>query len=78
MGLDKIMIQGDEGEEGMDTVYAVFEGTKILQKSFSKQTCIGYRNSFPEDRRRKMLMAYKIIAGEYQQSHWTFYKEEEE
>ena len=54
----------------MKKIYAVFEGNKILKMSENKQECIDYRNSFPEEERRGMLI-FKIIAGkkEYQQSH---------
>jgi hypothetical protein len=55
-------------------VYAVFEGSKILKMSENKQECIDFRNSFPEEEKKGMLIAFKIIAGEkeYQQSHWQF------
>jgi len=58
----------------MEKVYAVFEGQRILKMSRSKQECIDYRNSFPEEIKRKMFLAEKIIRGakEHEQSHWMF------
>ena len=46
----------------MKKIYAVFEGNKILKMSENKQECIDFRNSFPEEERRGMLI-FKIIAG---------------
>ena len=47
--------------------------------SENKQECINYRNSFPPDVRKNMLLSEKFIAGEkeYQQSHWMFEQNEE-
>jgi hypothetical protein len=61
---------------GLKKIYAVFEGSKILKMSEDKQECINYRNSFPEEERKGMVIAEKIIAGEkeYQQSHWIWLK----
>jgi hypothetical protein len=58
----------------MEKIYAIFEGNKILLMSRNKQELIDYRNSFPEDERKNMFIAEKIVAGsnEYQQSHWMF------
>ena len=58
----------------MKKIFAVFEGNQILKMSYSKQECIDYRNSFSEEERKKMFIAFKIIRGEkeYQQSHWQF------
>ena len=58
----------------MKKLYAVFEGDKILKMSENKQECIDFRNSFPEEIKRNLLLAEKIIAGagEHQQSHWQF------
>jgi len=55
-------------------IYAVFEGNKILKMSENKQECIDFRNSFSEEERKGMFIAFKIIVGEkeYQQSHWQF------
>ena len=63
----------------MKKIYAVFEGSKIIKMSENEQECINYRNSFPPDVRKNMLLSEKFIAGEkeYQQSHWMFEQNEE-
>lgn len=61
----------------MEKIYAIFEGNRILRMSKNKAELIEYRNSFPENERKKLLMAEKMIAGprEHQQSHWNFDRE---
>jgi len=55
-------------------IYVISEGSKILRMSKDKGELIKYRQPFPEEERRKMLLAEKIIAGpkEHQQNHWMF------
>lgn len=58
----------------MKKIYAIFEGNRILRMSESKDKLIKYRNTFPEEIRRNLILAEKIVSGvkEYQQSHWMF------
>ena len=55
-------------------IYAVFEGDRILRMSRNKDELVEYRNSFPENERNKMFIAFKIVSGpkECQQSHFMF------
>lgn len=62
-----------------EKIYAIFEGTKILKMSKNKAELVEYRNSFPEEERRRMFLAEKFVGGpkEYQQSHWMFEEEKQ-
>ncbi|MBN2120690.1 MAG: hypothetical protein JW734_06515 [Candidatus Omnitrophica bacterium] len=61
----------------MEKIYAVFEGKEIWRISENKNELIRYRDSFPEDRRKNMVLAEKTIGGPRGNSkgHWKVDKE---
>lgn len=65
----------------MKKQYCIFEGDKIIKMSESKKELIDFRNSFPEEIKRTLLLAERIISGEkeweWQKGFWEFFKEEE-
>lgn len=60
--------------ERMKKIYAIFEGDKIIRMSENKDELVDYRNSFPDEVRKRMFLAERFIKGrrEHQQSHWMF------
>ena len=56
----------------MKKIYAVFEGNRILRMSENKNELVEYYLSFPEEERKGMFLAEKIVRGskEWEQSHW--------
>jgi hypothetical protein len=62
----------------MKKQYCIFEGNKIIKMSESKQELIDFRNSFPEEVKRTLLLAERIVGGEaeWQKGFWQFDKEE--
>jgi hypothetical protein len=57
----------------MKKIYAVFEGTKIVRMSINKKELVKYIQSFPEQERRKFVLAERFVRSpkERQQSQWT-------
>jgi len=62
----------------MKKQYCIFEGDKIIKMSESKQELIDFRNSFPEEVKRTLLLAERIVGGtaEWQKGFWEFDREE--
>lgn len=67
----------------MKKQYAIFEENKYMQfkvikMSNNKKELIDFRNSFPEEVKRTLLLAERIVGGtaEWQQGFWQFNKEE--
>jgi hypothetical protein len=60
----------------MQKQYAIFEGNKIIKMSRDKQELIDFRNSFPEEIKRNLLLAERIVSGEeeWKQGFWQFIK----
>jgi hypothetical protein len=65
-----------KGRINMIKQYAIFkttgEKTEIIKMSTSKGELIDYRNSFPEEERKNLILAERFISGpkEHQKGFW--------